>query len=172
LALAAVAAVQIAWSANALVFDHSHAYSGDRAAAEFLKPYVEDGATIITTYIGQEDNHSYNAVGILPYFNRRAFSNWAESFWWASRRNQSDQLYESILKSSRPIVVIETRQENPAIPIDMADPRIQSLLHSGYHATHVFCGTTPYRMSLGMMCCHLIMQYAGTSTPPAPTESR
>lgn len=173
MALAAVAMVQILWSANAIIYDHSHAYSGDRAAAEFLKPYVEDGATIVTTYIDQEDNHSYNAVGILPYFNQPVFANWKTPFWWAAiKRNQTDQLYESILKSNPAIVVVETRQITPAIPIDMGDPKIQALLHSGYRATHVFCGTTPYRMSLGMTCCHLIMQYAGTSTPPTPTESR
>jgi hypothetical protein len=170
-ALAAVAVVQILWSVNAIVYDHAHAYSGDRAAAEFLKPYVENGSAIITTYINQEDNHSYNAVGILPYFNQPVFANWQTSFWWASKRNKSDELYESILKSNPPMVLVETRQVTPAIPIDMDDPKIQSLLRSGYRATHVFCGTTPYRMSLGMTCCHLIMQYAGTSTPPTPTES-
>lgn len=172
IAFAAVAAVQVLWSFNALVYDHSHAYSGDRAAAEFLKPYVVDGATIITTYIHQEDNHSYNAVGILPYFNQRVFANWQKSFWWASKWNQTDELYESILKSNPPIVVVETRQATPEIPIDMADPKIQSLLHSGYRATHVFCGTTPYRMSLGMTCCHLIMEYAGAPMSLTPTESR
>jgi len=172
-ALAAVAVVQILWSVNALVYDHSHAYSGDRAAAEFLKPYVASGSTIITTFIDQDDNHSFNAVGILPYFNQPVFANWKTSFWWwAIKRNQTDQLYESMLKSNPAIVVVETRQVTPSIPIDMGDPKIQFLLHSGYRATHVFCGTTPYRMSLGMTCCHLIMQYAGTSTPPTPTESR
>jgi hypothetical protein len=158
-ALAAVAVVQILWSVNAIVYDHSHAYSGDRAAAEFLKPYVENGSTIITTFIDQEDNHSFNAVGILPYFNQPVFANWKTPFWWwAIKRNQTDQLYESILKSNPAIVVVETRQATPAIPIDMGDPKIQSLLHSGYRATRLFCGTTPYRMTLGMTCCHLILQ--------------
>lgn len=172
LALAAVAAVQILWSVNAIVYDHSHEYSGDRAAAEFLKPFVEDGTTIVTTYIDQEDNHSYNGVGILPYFNQKVFANWQNSFWWASKKNQSDNLYESILKSNPPIVVVETRQPTPAIPIDMGNPKIQSLLRSGYRATHVFCGTTPYRMTLGMTCCHLILEYSGAPKPPTPTESR
>ncbi len=170
LMLATVAAVQILWSINAIVYDRSHDYSGDRAAAQFLKPFVEDGTIIVTTYINQEDNHSYNAVGILPYFNQRVFANWKNSFWWASKKNQTDQLFDSIVKSKPPIVIVETRQATPSIPIDMGDPKIQSLLQSGYSATHVFCGTTPYRMSLGMTCCHLILQYAGTSRPPTRTE--
>ena len=84
-AFTAVAVVQILWSVNAVVYDHSHDYSGDRAAAEFLKPYVENGSTIITTYINQDDNHSYNAVGILPYFNQPVFANWQTSFWWGKQ---------------------------------------------------------------------------------------
>jgi len=172
-ALAAVAVVQILWSANAIAYDHSHAYSGDRAAAKFLKPYVENGSTIITTFIDQDDNHSFNAVGILPYFNQPVFANWKTPFWWwAIKRNQTDDLYESILKTNPPIVVVETRQVAPSIPIDMGDPKVQSLLRSGYRATHVFCGTTPYRMSLGMTCCHLILQYQRAAMPPTPTESR
>jgi len=172
-ALAAVAIVQVLWSANALVYDYSHAYSGDRAVAEFLKPYVENGSTIITTFIDQDDNHSFNAVGILPYFSRPVFANWKTPFWWWSiEKIKTDQLYESILKSNPPIVVVETRQITPAIPIDMADPKIQFLQQSGYRATHAFCGTTPYRMALGMTCCHLIMQNAGTPTRPTQTESR
>ncbi len=171
-AFATVASVQILWSVNAIVYDHSHAYSGDSGAAEFLKPYVENGTTIITTFIDQDDNHSYNAVGILPYFKQSVFANWQTSFWWASKGNQSDHLFRSILKSNPPIVVVETRQATPAIPIDMADPEIQSLLRSGYRATHAFCGTTPYRLSLGMTCCHLIMQYSGETKPPALPESR
>ena len=170
-AFVVVAVVQILWSVNAFVYDHSHAYSGDLAAAEFLKPYVENGTTIITTFINQDDNHSYNAVGILPYFSQPVFANWQQSFWWASKSNQSDQLYDSILKSDPPIVIVETRQATSAIPIDMADPKIQSLLQSGYRATHAFCGTTPYRLALGMTCCHLILQYSEPK-PPTQTESR
>lgn len=170
--LSIVAAVQILWSANAVVYDYSHAYSGDRATAEFLKPYVANGSKIITTFIDQDDNHSFNAVGILPYFNQPVFANWKTPFWWwAIKRNQTDQLYESILKSRPPMVIVETRQATAAIPIDMGDPKIQSLLQSGYQVTHVFCGTTPYRMSLGMTCCHVILQYAEKSTSPTPTES-
>jgi hypothetical protein len=172
-AFAGVAVLQILWSFNAIVYDHSHSYSGDRAAAEFLKPYVESGSTIVTTFIDQDDNHSFNAVGILPYFNQGIFANWQTPFWWwAIKRNQTDQRFESILKSNPPIVVVETRQATPAIPIDMADPKIQSLLRSGYQATHAFCGTTPYRLSLGMTCCHLILQYSGGTKPPALLESR
>ena len=172
-ALAAVAVVQILWSVNAVVYDYSHSYSGDLAAAEFLKPYVDNGTTIVTTFINQDDNHSYNAVGILPYFSQPVFANWQKSFWWASKSNQSDQLYDSILKTNAPpIVVVETRQATSAIPIDMADPKIQTLLQSGYRVTHSFCGTTPYRLALGMTCCHLILQYSGEPKPQAQYESR
>ena len=172
-AWAIVASVQILWSVNALVYDHYHDYSGDRAAAEFLRPYVESGTTIITTFIDQDDNHSFNAVGILPYFSQSIFANWQTPFWWwAIKRNRTDQLYDSILKSNAPIVIVETRQATSEIPIDMADPKIQSLLQSGYRATHTFCGTTPYRLALGMTCCHLILQYSGEPTPPVRNGSR
>jgi hypothetical protein len=171
-ALAAVAIVQILWSVNTFTYDYNHAYSGDRAAAEYLRPYVKNGSVIITTFIDQDDNYSFNAVGILPYFNQQIFANWQTPFWWwSSKKDQVEKIYASILKSEIPVVVVETRQVTPAIPIDMNDPKVQTLLNAGYRATHVFCGTTPYRMSLGMTYCHMIME-RDEATPQAVIESQ
>lgn len=168
---AAVAVAQFPWSYNAIAYDHNHGYSGDLAAAQFLKPYVAAGTTIAVTYIDQPDNHSYNAVGILPYFDKNIFANWQAAYWWASSVNPSDDAFQSLLSSRPPIIIVETRQVTPATPIEMADPKIQSLLKSGYVATNAFCGTTPYRSALGMTCCHLILQYSGAPKLRVLSES-
>ena len=172
-AIVVVSVVQILWSFNSLTYDHAHPYSGDLAAAKFLKPYVDQGITIAVTYIDQPDNHSYNAVGILPYFDQHQhlFVNWSEPYWWASSLNPSEDKFQALLSSHPPIIVVEMRQATADIPMNLSDPKIQSLLDSGYHVTHAFCGTVPYRFALGMTCCHLILQYAGPSTPPTPPES-
>ena len=90
LALAAVAVVQILWSVNAIVYDHSHDYSGDRAAAEFLKPYVENGSTIITTFIDQDDNHSFQCGRNSSLFQPACFCQLEDAILVVGNQEKSD----------------------------------------------------------------------------------
>jgi len=157
-AFAVVCCVQIACGFNALNFDRHYAYSGDLAAAAFLKPYAESNTVIAVTYIGQPDDRSFSAVGILPYFNDHLYANWTVSYWLSSKGNRAEKDFETLLPSHPKIVVVETR-DNSWDPIDLADPKIQSLVRSGYRFTNQFCGTMPYRLGLGMRICHLVFQY-------------
>lgn len=80
IAMLTMAAVQLAWSGYALAYDHYHDYSGNSAAAQFLKPYVRQNTTIVVTFIDHPLDRSSNATGILPYFDRNIFANWTDSF--------------------------------------------------------------------------------------------
>ena len=170
---AIVCCVQIVWSVKAIKYDYSHFYSGDPAAALFLKPYVERNTTIAVTYIGQPDNRTYNAVGVLPYFPRNIFANWNAPYWWASKANNSEGEYAAMLTAHPAMIIVETR-ENSWDPVDIADPKVQVLFRSGYRFTNDFCGVVPYRTILGMRMCHMVFQYSDgseSSTAQTPVGS-
>jgi hypothetical protein len=42
-----MAIMQILWTSYAIEFDHYNAFSPDRAIAEFLRPYVSQGASLV-----------------------------------------------------------------------------------------------------------------------------
>jgi hypothetical protein len=154
-------ATQWVWAGYALVYDHYHDCSGNIAAAEFLKPYVQENATIVTTFIDHPRDQSSNAVGILPYFDRNIFANWPYSFWWWSERNATDRNYFSLLPSHPRIVIVEGHPLRPGGPIDLNKPKIHQLTQMGYRLTNSFCGAVPMRLNLAISGCHLIYQYAG-----------
>ena len=64
-------------------------YSGGRATAEFLRPYVGSRPIYCVNFYG---------TGVQPYFDRNIFVNWPTAFWtWSTRRaSESNRiLYES-----------------------------------------------------------------------------
>jgi hypothetical protein len=167
-----MAGVQILWSAYAIDFDHYNAYSPDLAAAQFLKPRVEAGATIAATYLDESSNHTAGAFGILPYFDRNIYVNEPYPFYWWSSRNPSDNLFNALLPSHPRIIVAETQQAQSGRPIDLSGPRAELLMKSGYRLTNVFCGSLPFRMQVIMTNCHLIFQRVDSSQePPGNTAS-
>jgi hypothetical protein len=158
-----MAGVQILWSAYAIEFDHYNAYSPDLAAARFLKPRVEAGATIAVTYLDDSPIHVAGATGILPYFERNIYVNQPYPFYWCSYRNPSESLFDAILPSHPDIVIAEAQQFRPVGPVSLKTPRAELLMKSGYRLTNVFCGTQPFRMQEAFTNCHVIFQYAGNA---------
>ena len=152
---------QIFWSANAIRFDHYKAYSADLAAAQFLMPRVNAGATVAVTYIDETAMHVASATGILPYFGRNIYMNQPYPFYWWSDKNPSDSRFNALLPSHPGIVVAESPQDQSDPKIDLKGKRAELLLNSGYKLTNVFCGSLPFRTELVMTNCHLIFQYAG-----------
>ena len=161
IAMFCMIAVQLAWAGFALVYDHNHDYSGNTAAAEFLKPYVRANATIVVTYIDHPRDQSSNAVGILPYFDRNIFANWSYPFWRWSERNTTEQNYLSLLPSHPRIVMVEAHPLRPDATVDLHHPKIEQLTRMGYRFTNSFCGGAPERLEVAFSSCHLIFQYAG-----------
>jgi len=155
--------VQILWSAYAIDFDHYNAYSPDLATAQFLKPFVEHGATIAATYLDESPIHVGGAFGILPYFERNIYINQPYPFYWCSGKNPSDNLFNALLPSHPSIVLAETQHVQSSLLIDLGGPRAQLLMESGYKATNVFCGSIPFRMQRVVTNCHWIFQYAGAA---------
>src|ERR1039458_874046 len=168
--------VQILWSAYAIHFDHYNAYSPDLAAAQFLKPLVEDGAAIAATYLDESPSHVAGAFGILPYFDRNIYINQPYPFYWWSNKNPSDDLFNALLPSHPSIVLAEMQQAQPGQAVDLSGPRAELLMKSGYRLTNVFCGTLPFRMHTSFTNCHIIFQYAGIApgciAPPTGSSRR
>jgi hypothetical protein len=175
-ALIYMVGVQILWSAYAIHFDHYNAYSPDLAAAQFLKPLVEDGAAIAATYLDESPSHVAGAFGILPYFDRNIYINQPYPFYWWSNKNPSDDLFNALLPSHPSIVLAEMQQAQPGQAIDLSGPRAELLMKSGYRLTNVFCGTLPFRMHTSFTNCHIIFQYAGIApggiAPPTGSSRR
>lgn len=158
ISLFCMTAVQLLWSGYALHYDHYHDYSGNPAAAEFLKPFVRENATIAVTFVGQDADQTFNAVGILPYFDSNIFANWPDSFWWWSNRNSTEQRFNALLPSHPRIVLVETHPLHPLDPVDFDQPKIQRILLAGYKLTNSFCGSVPERLELVITSCHLVFQ--------------
>ena len=102
-----MAATQILWAAYAIEYDHYNAYSPDLATAEFLRPFVEQRASIAFTYSDDPDGRGYRVVGILPYFDRDIFINLPEPFWSWSNRKPTEQMFTEALPTYPAVVVVE-----------------------------------------------------------------
>lgn len=158
IALLVMIATQLLWSAFAIAYDHYHAYSPDLAAAQFLKPLVREGAKIAVTYLDEPYNQSFDAVGILPYFDHNIYINQPSAFWWWSDKNPNEDLFSTALLSHPQIVLVEIRKAHHGLPINLNENKVFIIRNAGYKLTNVFCGTRPERLQLDKTSCHLIFQ--------------
>jgi hypothetical protein len=162
-ALLLMTATQILWSGYALAYDHAHAYSPDRATAQFLRPLVQSGASITVTYLEQPvGNQAFDSVGILPYFDHNIFMNQPAPFWYWSSRNPAEAQFAKALRSRPEIILVEQRPRGRDRLLDATAPKLDILANAGYRMSRVFCGRRPERFALGEMSCHLIFQRSGT----------
>jgi hypothetical protein len=159
-ALAAMAVMQILWAGYALAFDHSHAFSPDRAAAQYLQPYVRQNAGMAVTYAYDPEGHGFFSVGLLPYFDRNPFLNLPEPFWLWRNGDLSEEMFAKVLSGKPAVVVVEQNSNDPGMLVDMWNPKIQLLDKNGYRLTRMFCGVMPVGFDLVGKSCHLIFQRA------------
>jgi hypothetical protein len=164
-------ATQLLWSGYALFYDRYHPYSGDRAAAEYLQPFVRDGAKIAVTFIDDEGNHAFDGVGIQPYFDKDIYVNQANSFWWWSDLDTTEDRFNQILPSHPTLVLVEVRYKSGVDRIDLNQPKYESVEKAGYRFVHAYCGTFPERFQLVLSNCHVIFEYAGGSPGPADSPT-
>jgi hypothetical protein len=167
-ALVGMAAMQLLWSGYAIGFDHYRAYSPDLAAAQFLRPFVRQGAPIAVTSCYDPGCDACRSVGILPYFDHDIYIDQPDPFWLWSTRNRTEELFDKVLPAHPAVVIVEMRTHDPDAPINPSDPRIQLLSRTGYSFTHMFCGTRPEGFRLAEKSCHLIFQRVDSS-PEIPT---
>lgn len=159
-ALVYMAAVQILWAGYALQYDWRAAYSPDATTATFLKPFVDEHATIISASMKEQvDTDAFLSVGIQPYFDRNIFANQRFGFWWWSSANDSDNRFETLL-IERPRVVVLEASSSRGGKVSAVSERTKWLEGNGYRVTNIFCGSMPLRFELGTTSCHLIYQPA------------
>jgi hypothetical protein len=153
-----MACVQLLWSVYAIHFDHYNAYSPDRAAAEYLRPLIQEGKTIALTYSNEPDCHACRSVGILPYFDQNIYINEPVAFWWWSTRNPTLEVSSEVLNSHPDLVVVEAGAAEPEDPVDLPPAQAELLNRAGYRFTHMFCGARPMGFRVLDKSCHLIFQ--------------
>jgi len=168
--LAFMIATQIIWSCYALVYDHYRPYSPDPAAAAYLKPLVKKGDRIAITFIDNQGNHAYDGVGILPYFDHNIYVNQANSFWWWSDLDTTEDKFNAILPTHPDIVLVEVRYKNPPDQVDLNQPRYESIKTAGYRFAKAYCGTFPVRLEEYLTNCHVIFEYANGVPSPADSQ--
>lgn len=164
-AMVLMVGTQILWSVYVLAYDYSHAYSPDLAAYKFLQPFVHKNAKIAVTYVDEPWIHSYEAVGILPYFDHNIYMNLPNAFWSWSSKDPTENRFAEALRSEPQIVLVEIRQLHPE-PINLESPKMQMLTKGGYRLTNVFCGAKPERFTVGETNCHLIFQHFESPQEP------
>ena len=132
--------MQIYWAVFALKFDHEQAYSPGMQTAEFLKPYVDRGASILET-----GNH-FDSVAVEPYFEHKVFANESYAFHWWSTWNGAEEDYSSMMRLRPALVLVQWLADGNTWPsqeaIDLI-PEVPELLALGYRNTHAFCGEMP-----------------------------
>jgi hypothetical protein len=166
-------ATHLLWSGYALVYDHYNRYSPDLAAAEFLKPFVQNGNKIAVTYIDTQFDTAlgYSGVGILPYFDHNIYINQANSFWWWSDLDTTEDRFNEALPTHPRLVLVEVRYKQPVDWIDLNRPRFNSVQKAGYRFSRAYCGSHPERLDLKLTICHVIFEYAGGQPVPAVLQS-
>jgi F0F1-type ATP synthase membrane subunit c/vacuolar-type H+-ATPase subunit K len=163
IALLYVIAIQILWASYAIAYDHARAFSPDLAASKFLKPFVDSGSTVAVTYANEPPgNQSFDAVGILPYFQHNIYSNQPLPFWWWSPNNPTKNNFLQVLHLRPQLVLVETRKYEKGQVVNWNDSTMKLLLRDNYTLTNIFCGAIPLRLRPGFSTCHLIFQYTGS----------
>ena len=160
-ALGVMIVTHILWAGYAYSFDHYRAFSPDRAAADFLEPYVAANAPIAVTYVKSDlwHGYAYPSVGILPYFNRNIYLNLPYPFWWWSDRDPSESEFRALLPAHPRLVMVEVVDPGPIKPIAWNDPVFVSLFRDGYKYRSAFCGSQPQRFEEAISICHVFLEY-------------
>jgi hypothetical protein len=129
--LAVLLVLQMPSTAETVGADIQGAYSGGKATAEYLRPYVGSRPIYCINFYG---------TAVQAYFDRDIFVNWPTAFWtWSNRWD-----YESkrILKESPPgnaIIVVPTGGQT-ALKLAKSDFARVELAKSHFQRRHEFCG--------------------------------
>ncbi len=106
-------------------------YSGGRATAEFLRPYVGSRPIYSVNFYG---------TGVQPYFDKNIFVNWPTAFWtWSTRRASESKriLYET--PPNNAIIVVPTGGQATLKLAKSEFARVQ-LAKRHFLRRHEFCG--------------------------------
>lgn len=170
LALVLVAVQQIAWTLHAIRADWTSLYSGDAAAAEFLRSHAE-GRTVAGFY--------FHSIGPLAWFDHNLYDNLPHSYWVWSRDERSVQRAPFTLATGPDFVVMGGWSRLPhdgeitddwltPEASDMAAPAYGDVYHvlpyalaHGYREAGRFCGRSIMRDRYAQQLCQIILEKNG-----------
>lgn len=99
LALSVAIGIQGYWTAAAIRYDWGHAYSGSRAAAEYLKQ--------LGVPAGQVYAIGYPSVSVQPYFSANIYSDYRGGAYWDwSKRNTANDPAALVASDHRELVLV------------------------------------------------------------------
>jgi hypothetical protein len=130
--LAVLLVLQLPSTAETLRDEVQGSYSGGRATAEFLRPYVGSRPIYCVNFYG---------TAVQPYFDRNIFVNWPTALWtWSNRRD-----YESkrILNESPPgnAIVVVPAGGKTAPKLATSELAKEQLAKRNFLRKRRFCGT-------------------------------
>jgi hypothetical protein len=149
--LAALLVFQLPSTAETIGADIQGAYSGGKATAEYLRPYVGKRPIYCINFYG---------IAIQPYFDRNIFANWPTAFWTWS--NHWDYESKRILKESPPgnaIIVVPTGGQT-ALKFAKSDSARAELAMRRFQRKHVFCGAQFWLGRISEYECYEIYERA------------
>ncbi len=162
IAFAVMIATQIGWSGYAIYYDHYFAFAPDPATAAYLRPYVNEGASIAVTYVKDYragSGQQFLSVGPEPFYDHNIYANTPYPFWWWSKQDRSEAKFDELLPSHPRIVLVVSIRPGSVLQFDLDHPVYRSLASEGYQYRKMFCGSQPMGFQLGLTVCHAIYEY-------------
>jgi hypothetical protein len=151
--------IQIMWAVHAFRYDHRYLYSGDKAAADYLAPYVSAHKPMAITYFAPSPVNAFHSIGLAPYFDRPIFINQQRQFWLWSKDEHSDAAFQAALDRN-PILIdalydryLRQTSEDP-----LNSPLAHLLESKNYHFTKMFCGVLPEGFHENEKICHVFFE--------------
>ena len=131
ISLAVLLVFQLPSTAETVLAEVQGPYSGGRATAEFLRPYVGKRPIYCVNFYG---------TGVQPYYERNIFAKWPTAFWtWSTRRAyESNRIFYEAPPNNAMIVVPSGGAAAPKLA-KSEFARVQ-LAKRHFVRKHEFCG--------------------------------
>jgi hypothetical protein len=149
--LAVLLAFQLPLTAETLRDEVHGPYSGSKAVAEFLRPYVGRRPIYCVNFYG---------AALQPYFERNIFANWPTAFWtWSNRRNYESKriFYEN--PPNNAIVVVPSGGES-ALKLATSEFARTQFAKRNFVRRQRFCGSQFWLGRVSEYECYEIFERA------------
>ena len=154
-------AVQLSHSLFAFAWDEQYAYSPDKAAAQYLARFVEQGRPLAVTVANKSEVGAFHSVGLAPYFDHPIFINQQRPYWlWSTREHTDAEFQAALAQDPAAIVALYYTHNNHSFnrTRDLDMRRLHPLYQQGYGVTHIFCGEKPEGFDLREEICEIVLE--------------
>jgi hypothetical protein len=147
--LAVLLILQVPSTAKTVYAEIQGTYSGAKATAEFLSPYVGHRRIYCVNFYG---------VGVQPYFSKNIFANWPAAYWtWSTRRaSEATRILDEALPNNAIVVVPAGALSSPKPPRSSAANA--QLVGHHFQRTKEFCGAQFWLGKVSEYECYDIYQ--------------